>query len=310
MTEFLQNIAYLFSTIKIYNIIDIAIVSFIIYKLLRFMRETRAEQLIKGILIIAAAYALSDALNLYLLNYVIEIVVNNGVLALVILFQPELRKALERMGRSKLGNIKLFGGDEEDEHLRMLETINAVSDGFRTLQKQRMGALVVFERETKLGDIISTGTVIDSVPSGSMVGNIFFNKAPLHDGAMIIRDIKIYAAGCILPLSQSSNIDSDFGTRHRAAIGMSENSDAVAVVLSEETGLLSIAVNGQIVRYANLTEFTANLVGILAPEEKENVDPGKFSFSNIPSFISHAIKNKQQDKKKNSGTEVKDEKQK
>ena len=204
--------------------------------------------------------------------------------------------------------MKNFAKMTEDEKIQTLETVNAVSDGFRILQEQRMGALVVFERETKLGDIISTGTVVDSVPTASIVGNIFFNKAPLHDGAMIIRNNKVYAAGCILPLSQRSNIDSDLGTRHRAAIGMSENSDAVVVVLSEETGMFSIAINGQIVRFTNLTEFTSNLVRILAPEGQEDDGNGKFSFSNIPNYFSQAFKIKT-DKKKNSEAEDENEEQ-
>ncbi|MBQ6569996.1 MAG: diadenylate cyclase CdaA [Clostridia bacterium] len=291
MADLLQNFGYLFSNIKVYNVIDIAIVSFIIYKLLRLMRETRAEQLIKGIVIIAVAYVLSDVLKLYLLNYLIRTLVNNGVLALVILFQPELRKALERVGRSKLKDFKILGGEEQEDHTKTIETINALSEGLRTLQKQRMGALAVFERETKLGDIISTGTIIDSIPSGPAVGNIFFNKAPLHDGAMIIRNNKLYAAGCILPLSQNEEIDPDLGTRHRAAIGMSENSDAVVVVLSEETGMLSICINGRIERFSNLTEFTANLVSILAPEVHDE-DSGRFFFSNLTSRFSRAFKGK------------------
>lgn len=287
MAEFFDNLKYLFSTLKIYSIIDIALVSYLIYRLLIFIRDTRAATFIKGIIIIIAAYFLSHTLNLYLLHYIIQIIVDNGVLALVIMFQPELRKALEHVGNSKFEIKKFLGGNGSDEenHKKTLKTINAVSEGFRTLQKQHMGALVVFEGSTHLGDIARTGTILDSVPSPAAIGNIFFNKAPLHDGALIVRDNKLFAAGCILPLTQNNKIDSSLGTRHRAAIGMSEASDAVVVVLSEETGTFSIAINGNISRYNSITEFTAMLVSLLLPDNNASA-PKRFSFSDIPSYLS------------------------
>ncbi len=233
--------------------IDIALVAFIIYSGIKLVRETRAGQLIKGFLILLVFWGISYFLQLHMMRTILSYFFQFTLVALLIVFQPEIRRALEQIGRSDISGSthKLFefSSDEEEKILRRnRKAVNAVVDAAAVMSKQKTGALMVFEMRTKLGDIIDTGTVINAMPSPQIIGNIFFNKAPLHDGAMIIRDGMIYAAGCILPLTKDENVSLELGTRHRAAIGMSENSDAVVVVVSEETGQISVVVNGIITR--------------------------------------------------------------
>lgn len=262
-------------TFKATDVLDILIVSFIIYNLIKIMRETRAEQLVKGILILLVAFAVSGIFNLKMLNSLFTSFFQFSVLAVLIVFQPELRSALEHIGRSKIG--KYWSGlaatsIEDDKIHQIRKAINSVVEVANSFQKSKTGALIVFERQTKLGDIIDTGTIVDAEPSAQMIGNIFFNKAPLHDGAMIIRDGKVFAAGCILPLTKNNTISADLGTRHRAALGISENSDAVIVIVSEETGTISIAKNGIITR--NYTRETLNMAleEELVPRDPEKSD--------------------------------------
>lgn len=254
MAEFFSTIweavAGFFKTYNwLIDTLDILVVAFIIYSLIKLVRDSRAEQLIKGIVLLAVAYLFASLLHLKALNFLLQMVFDNALLLLAIIFQPEIRRALERAGHSRIGLRNLFGGTEDEEYVqRWQKVISAVCAACTTLQRQKMGALIVFERATKLGEIISTGTVVDAEPTGELIGNIFFNKAPLHDGGMIVRDAKVYAAGCILPLTDNPQISSDLGTRHRAAVGMSENSDAIVVVVSEETGTISVAIAGELKR--------------------------------------------------------------
>ena len=236
------------------------------------MRETRAEQLVKGIFLLLGVWLVANVLQLRMMQSILNYFFNFSVIALLIVFQPEVRRALEQMGRSNLGrNLGLLSSKEEEAlEAQKRKCIVAVSDAAASLQKSRTGALMVFERQTKLGDIIDTGTVVDAIPSPPIIGNIFFNKAPLHDGAMVLRDGMVYAAGCILPLTKSDNVSIDLGTRHRAAIGMSENSDAVVVVVSEETGQISIACNGVLTRNYTRDTLKAALEGFLLKEEPEH----------------------------------------
>lgn len=271
LNDFFEILQRLVTYFTIFDFFDIAIVSFLVYYLIVFIRDTRAQQLMKGIVVIALAYVLATWLGLNTLQYIIEIIINNGILAVIIIFQPELRSFLEHMGRSKFSVSNLFGPIPEDTHEAQLNAINGVVEAFRTLQKQKMGALVVFEREDLLNDIAATGTQVDATPNAGVIANIFFNKAPLHDGAVIIRDGRVHSAGCILPLTHNNNISMELGTRHRAAIGMSENSDAVVVVLSEETGQLSIAIQGELQRFDTVTEFTSVLMQVLLPNTEESV---------------------------------------
>ena len=231
--------------------LDILLVAFIIYSLIKMVRDSRAEQLLKGIVILAIMFAIAKLLTMKALDFLLQTVFSNGLLLLAIIFQPELRRALEKAGHSPLGlrNIFLGGSEDKEEHIRQWQkAISAVCAACETLQRQKMGALIVFERTTKLGEIVNSGTIVDADPTRELIGNVFFNKAPLHDGAMIIRDGRVYAAGCILPLSDNLQISRDLGTRHRAAVGMSENSDAIVVVVSEETGTISTAVAGELKR--------------------------------------------------------------
>ena len=232
--------------------LDILIVAFLVYYLTKLVKETRAVQLLKGMAALGLIYLVAAVAELQTLQFIMNTVISTGVLALVILFQPELRRVLERVAQTQFGMLKKFFSGGEDgsvEHYAETENcINVVCEACKSLSKTKTGALMVFERETKLGEIIKTGTVVDAEPSTELIGNLFYVNTPLHDGAMVIRAGRLYASGCFLPLSQNYTISKEMGTRHRAALGMSENSDAVVVVVSEETGVISIAENGKIDR--------------------------------------------------------------
>ena len=250
----IKNVLYsiwgVFKTIGLNDIIDIMILSYLFFHIMKLIRETRALQLAKGIMLLVGSYIIAVVFNLQTLKCLLKICFQWGFVALIILFQPELRRMLERVGRSKIADIALFkpSDDEQDaEHIR--SAIRAVCDASMKLSSTRTGALIIFERKTKLGEQIATGTLLDCVPSAAMLGNIFVPNTPLHDGAVIIRDGKILAAGCFLPKpAKEELINKQLGSRHRAAIGMSENSDAIVIVVSEETGTISVAENGELTR--------------------------------------------------------------
>ncbi len=272
----------LMRTFNIYDFLDMVIVSFLIYHLIKFIRESRAGQLVKGILVILVAYFLACQLNFKMLSTILNNFFQFSIFGILIVFQPELRRALEKLGRSNFKDywsFKNFRREEDSYNEKYRKLINVISDSVLSLSEEKMGALIVFERKTRLGDIISTGTVIKSKPSVPLICNIFFNKAPLHDGALIIKDGLLYAGGCILPLTKSERLSRKLGTRHRAAVGISENSDAVAVIVSEETGNISIAVNGVLETYSNLRVFKKDL-------EKLLLDFSKFDKKNFKSSVS------------------------
>ena len=270
--EVVTNICYQFlgllSSFTLSSAVDVLLVSFLIYQFIKLIRETRAEQLVKGILILLIVWSAANLFNLQMMKTILSYVFNFSVIALMIVFQPEVRRALEQIGRS--GLRKGFGlvQKEEDMEKEKRRCIQAVSEAADNFQRSKTGALIVFERETKLGDIIDTGTVVNAIPSVPLIGNIFWNKAPLHDGAMVIRESMVYAAGCILPLTKSDTVSIDLGTRHRAGIGMSENSDAVILIVSEETGQISLAVNGRLTRNYSKETLQEALEGYLLTEEK------------------------------------------
>lgn len=273
---FFNQIIYAVASMRIpFDIIDILIMAFIIYKAIGFMRETRAGQLAKGLIILFLIYFVANWWNLATLKWVLSRFVDYIIIAVAIIFQPELRRILERMGHTKL--VGSQGSNLENEPLD--DCIDKVSRAAGVMQKNKIGALIVFERATQLGEIIDTGTVINAEPSVQMVNNIFFPKSPLHDGAMIIRDARLYAAGCILPLTQREDISSQLGTRHRAAIGMTENSDAVVLVVSEETGNISIVSNGQIKRNYNAISAGAELRALLI--DNKNSENGNTVISTL-----------------------------
>ena len=259
--------------IGIWDIVDIAIVAVLIYQVIKLIRETRAMQLTKGLVSLLLLYFVAYNLNMKTVKFIMQNVVATGVLALVIVFQPELRRMLEHVAQTKLNKFSLFqSSQEKDSQLTGVwnESISTIAQACEHLSKTKTGALIVFERETKLGEIIKTGTVVDAQPSDELIGNLFFVNSPLHDGAMIIRDGRICASGCFLPLSQNYTISKEMGTRHRAALGMSENSDAVIVVVSEETGTISVAQGGVIERNFSIPQLEKKLRHeILRKEEKE-----------------------------------------
>lgn len=249
--QFWDSVCLFFTSINpITSLLDILLVAFVIYSLIKLVRDSRAEQLIKGIVVLGFLYLAAFLLDLKTISFLLGKIFDNGLILLVLIFQPEIRRALEHAGHSRFRARNLFNfGDEDTAYInRWQKAIEAACEAAELLQKQRMGALMVFERNTRLGDIIDTGTRVNAEASPELVGNIFFNKAPLHDGAMILRDGKICAAGCILPLTDNLELSSELGTRHRAAVGMSENSDAVVVVVSEETGTISVACGGTLQR--------------------------------------------------------------
>ncbi|MBR4172797.1 MAG: diadenylate cyclase CdaA [Clostridia bacterium] len=251
MASALLYVKSFFQVLKITDIIDILLIAVIIYHMLKLIKETRAMQLVKGVLILFAALQVSSWLHLNTLNYLLKSAMQVGMFAIVVIFQPELRSLLEKMGRSKVGRlINIATGPSDTQEYAIGEIVKAADH----LSRGKTGALIVMERETKLGDVIGTGTPLDAEVSSALLENIFVPNTPLHDGAVIIRGDRIHTAGCLLPLTSNENLSRELGTRHRAALGISEASDALVVVVSEETGKISIAVNGRLTR--NLTRET------------------------------------------------------
>ncbi len=255
MQDFFRNVI---SGVGIMDVADILIVAFLIYKILGFIRETRAEQLIKGLLVLVIATFLSDLFNLHTLNWILKGTMALGVVALVVVFQPELRRGLEYLGRTKLVRPG-FGqvNKEEAKHITT-EFIRSIS----TFSKERTGALIVLERETSLTDMTESGTIIDAEISSELLGNLFYEGSPLHDGAVIIRGDRIFAAGCVLPLSQNKGIGKELGTRHRAGIGITEHSDAITLIVSEETGIISMAQDGELSRFLDTKTVEKTLLNL------------------------------------------------
>ncbi len=267
MQNFINYIMYYKQFIRIMDIVDILIVAYVIYKLIQLLRETRAGQLVKGIIVIFVVLQLSSFLNLYMVNYFIKNAMQVGVIALFVVFQPELRRALEKMGRSKFGSVISFDEaytEEEKKH-----TISEICTAVGNLSEHRIGALIILERKTKIGDIIRTGVTLQSVITSELLINIFVPNTPLHDGAVIIRDGRIVAAACFLPLTQNNDLNIELGTRHRAAIGITETSDSVALVVSEETGKISLAIDGTLTRNLTVESLERALTKILSTDDNQ-----------------------------------------
>ena len=246
-----DQLKVVFSDFAFTDFLDICLVAFILYSVIKLIRETKAIQLAKGLLLFGVAY-----LAIYL----------------VILFQPELRHMLESVGRRSITKLNLFGvRDEETErNQKIKDSIYAVCKACQSMSESKTGSLIVFEHDTLLGDIIKSGTPVDAIVSRELIGNIFYHGAPLHDGAAVIRDGRVVAAGCVLPLTQKENLDTQLGTRHRAAIGMSEQGDAMIVVTSEETGTISIACKGQLIRNLTDSDLREHLVRYLCGTNNED----------------------------------------
>ena len=230
--------------IRITDLVDILIVAVIIYELLLLTRHTRGSALLKGLFLLLLIALLSNLLGLVSLNWLLRAILQNGAIVLVVLFQPEFRKALERMGRSKVFQKNTRKSLNEERDLIISEIIQTIMD----LSKRRVGALIVFEQQTGLQDVVETGTRLNAEISAPLLENIFEPNTPLHDGAVVIRDNEVMAAACILPLAEASGVSRELGTRHRAAIGITENTDAIVLVVSEETGIVSLARDGQLTR--------------------------------------------------------------
>lgn len=278
--QIVENLFAIFRTFRITDLIDIVAVAIIIFYLIKLVKETRAIQLVKGIFFLLMLYGVAFILKLTMLTALLNKFFEFAVLVLFILFQPELRKVLEQLGRSnytyrRIKSVFTDTSDAEDV-LRQKKNIAIFVDAIMQMHNKKTGALIVFERRTRLGDIAYTGTILNAAPSAMLIGNIFYNKAPLHDGAMIVRDGLIYSAGCILPLTHNDSVDDNLGTRHRAALGVSEESDCVVVVVSEETGSVSVALNGELTRDHTRESLTNSLNDLLINEIGEHSD--KFPF--------------------------------
>ena len=261
----------LISSVRLADIIDIVIVAFLIYYVIKLVRQTRAFQLVKGFVYMGIIYFIVSAFNMSASSFIFSQLFRNIVIVMILLFQPEIRHAIESIGRGDFRKFNIFGLRNSD--LRGDEFRNAastISKAAGNMSDTRTGALIVIEGKTLLGEIISTGSEIDSNVTVPMIENIFFPKAPLHDGAMVIRDNRIHSAGCILPLTQN-DVSFELGTRHRAALGMSEESDAVVVVVSEETGFISVVEKGRIKRDISSSELRDILQNyLLAKDNEEN----------------------------------------
>lgn len=263
--EALHNLLQQIMRMQWTDYLDIAVVAFLIYRILPLLRTPSTIRVARAVLVVVVVAALTDVMHLYALRFIVNQFLSIGLLALVVLFQPELRRMLDRLGSVRLRG--LFGGVKPVAEMDMV--ISQTVAACECMSREKVGALIVFTREARLDDYVKTGTTIDGLVSEQLIRNIFFPKAALHDGAMIIRDGKVKAAGCVLPLSTSDRLAADLGTRHRAGVGMSENSDAVVVIVSEETGTISVAMGGMLKRHLAPKTLEKLLHNALCPEESQ-----------------------------------------
>ena len=277
-----------------YNIItdtlDIALVAAIIFGTIKMLKETRGIQIVKGLVLVGVVYFIINLLNMQASTYLFKTILGDFILVLIILFSPEIRHALESMGRSRLGFFNFFGAQQGDAlYERKKKAILEICKACNDMSEKKIGALIVFERDTMLGDTVKTGTLVEAKVTRELIGSLFFPNSPLHDGGVIIRDGRVLAAGCILPLTNNDRISSELGTRHRASLGITENSDAIAVVVSEETGAISIAGEGNLERGVSDGVLIERLMDYLLPKtgEKEKNFFLKAAISKIKEKIKH-----------------------
>lgn len=298
MNAFFNNISILWERLlalfSSYNIItdtlDIAFVAFLIFSTIKMLKETRGIQIVKGLVLVALLYFVINLLNMQASTYLFKTLLGDFILVLIILFTPEIRHALESMGRSKFAFLNFFGAQQGDAlYERKKRAVLDVCKACGDMSEKKIGALIIFERETMLGDIINTGTVIDAKVSRELINALFFPNSALHDGGVVIRDNRAYAAGCILPLTDNNSLSSELGTRHRASLGISEKSDAVVVVVSEETGLISIACGGELERGVSDGVLIERLMDYILPG-KSGTDKKSF-FTELQSKIKEKFKN-------------------
>ena len=266
MQDFYDLYLNIIKNISIWSILDILVVSFIFYKGYMLIKETRAEQLLKGIIFIITLIPISYILKLDVLNFILNKTLTIGVLAVIIIFQPEIRRVLEHLGRSTFDEIH----NSQDGEYRN-EVVNEIVTAVESLAATKTGALIAIEQGTGLGEVIANGTVLDAKVSSALLENIFVVNTPLHDGATIIGKGRIKAAGCVLPLTSNNSINKKLGTRHRAAMGLSENSDALIIVVSEETGVISLAVNGRLTRNYDKEKLKTILLKIMENRDSKKV---------------------------------------
>ena len=266
MSEYYSLILNTIKNISVWSVVDILVVSYIFYKIYQLMQETRAEQLLKGLVLVLIILPISYVLKLDMLNFIINKTLTIGVLSVVIIFQPEIRRALEHLGRSAFEDIHNMPTGEN-----RVEIVDEIVTAVESLAETKTGALIVIEQKTGLGEILGSGTIIDARVSSALLENIFVVNTPLHDGATVIRKDRIHASGCVLPLTNNNTINKKLGTRHRAALGLSENSDALVIVVSEETGVISLAVNGKLTRNYDKEKLKSILLKIMANREAKRV---------------------------------------
>lgn len=264
--EFYETVIHALANMRWTDYVDIIVVAFMIYRLLPWLRSAGSMRLVRAVFVVLVVLWVTDILDIYTLHFILEKLVSVGLIALIILFQPELRRLLDHVGNVQ---FKKLLGVERSHHQEWENVINQTVMACEQLSHARMGALIVFARDNELEEYCKTGTIVDAQVSEQLLRNIFFVKAALHDGAVIIRDGRVNAAGCVLPLSDSKRLSADLGTRHRAAVGISEASDAVVIVVSEETGTISVAVGGMLKRHLAPKMLDRLLRSELMPEETE-----------------------------------------
>ena len=279
--DIFNSVSSVVRTADISDLLDILVLSYLVYKGIKLIRETRAEQLLKGIGILVLAYVLVDWLSLTTMGFLFQNFFQVGIIAVIVMFQPELRRALEKVGRTKVSKLGVFSvmTDSYNTSVTLWQScINSIVEATKLLSSTMTGALIVIERQTRLGEQIDTGTMINADTSAELLCNIFYPNTPLHDGAVVLRDGNILAAGCFLPKPQKEELVSkNLGSRHRAAIGMSEISDAIVVIVSEETGIISVAENGQLTRGFTQDGLRTMLEGKLIPERTTDEKEGPLS---------------------------------
>ena len=280
MNEFFGNLTDIFSRLQalfssyhfVIDTIDILLVTLLVYKIIKFLSESRALHVIKGIVLLLVAYFIINLLDMQASTYIFRMVMNNFIIIVIILFAPELRHALESMGRSRFSILRILGFNRSNAaYAQNKHAMHEICKACIDMSNKKIGALIVIERDVTLNDIVSSGTEVDAKVSKELIGSIFFPNSPLHDGAAVIRDGRVCAAGCILPLTQNNNISSELGTRHRASIGLSEQCDAVVVVVSEETGKISIAHKGKLEREISDGELLGRLTEYFAPVDFKKI---------------------------------------
>lgn len=285
MSSFFDNVdllwdrlVALFSSFAITDILDIALVAFLVFNAIKMLRETRGIQIVKGLILLGVVYFIIDLLNMQASTYLFKTLLGDFIIVVIILFTPEIRHALETMGRRNFAFLNFFGAQQGDAmYERNKKAVLEVCKACNEMSEEKIGALIVFERNTMLGDVIKTGTSLDAKLTRDLVGSIFFPNSPLHDGGLVIRDGKACAAACIFPLSDTENLSSHLGTRHRAAVGITEKSDAVAIVVSEETGQISIAHEGYLERDVSDGVLLERIMNYILPQKNKNESRTMFS---------------------------------